>query len=285
MLLFRDNLASKLEGVKIQKPVLYYMGGKSKAVKQILSLIPSDIKILVSPFLGGGAIELAVQSLGVEVFGFDIFSPLVAYWNMQLFHKEELAKLVSKYTPMTRELFKELLQKLKNHLNTESKDKLQKAELASIYFALNRTSFMSQMFGGISTNPKNLDLTNVIKRIESFNAPLLHVDNMPFTHSINFIGHDSFLYLDPPYFIAKGTKYYGNDGDLGTFDHEDLSKHLHRRGNWVLSYDNTPEVRELYKEYRQIIPSWTYSNATGSYESGEKEIIILSNDLPEVTNE
>jgi DNA adenine methylase len=290
MLQIKDNLASLLPGVKIQKPVLYYMGGKAKAVKQILSLIPSNIKSLVSPFLGGGAIELAIQSVGVETYAFDIFEPLMAYWYCQTSSKKDaLADKVEKYTPMTRELYKELLGKLNEVLapikEGEPVKQYPVVDVAATYFALNRTAFMSQIWGGISTNPKNMDLTNVIKRVREFNAPKLHVDTMGFEESIEFVGHSSFLYLDPPYYIAKGTKYYGNDGDLGVFDHEKLSKILHSRGGWVLSYDNVPEVRELYSEYRKIIPSWTYSNATGSYESGEKEIIILSNDLPEVVDE
>ena len=63
------------------KTPLRYPGGKSRAVKHILPLIPEDITELCSPFLGGGSVELAVAERGTTVYAYDIFEPIVWLWN------------------------------------------------------------------------------------------------------------------------------------------------------------------------------------------------------------
>lgn len=63
------NLAYK----RYTKSPLRYGGGKSLAVGLILEQIPSDIKRLISPFIGGGSVEVAVAlELDIEVLAFDI---------------------------------------------------------------------------------------------------------------------------------------------------------------------------------------------------------------------
>ncbi len=66
------------------KTPLRYPGGKSRAVKHILPLIPEDCEELCSPFLGGGSVELAVAARGTPVHAYDVFEPLVWFWNALL---------------------------------------------------------------------------------------------------------------------------------------------------------------------------------------------------------
>ena len=66
------------------KTPLRYPGGKSRAIKHILPHIPPDCGELCSPFLGGGSIELAVAERGTKVHAYDIFKPLVWFWESLL---------------------------------------------------------------------------------------------------------------------------------------------------------------------------------------------------------
>ncbi|MDD3726562.1 MAG: DNA adenine methylase [Candidatus Ratteibacteria bacterium] len=53
---------------------LRYAGGKSWAVGYVIEKLPGDIKRVVSPFFGGGSIEVAIaKEMGIEVIGFEIF--------------------------------------------------------------------------------------------------------------------------------------------------------------------------------------------------------------------
>ena len=54
---------------------------------------------------------------------------------------------------------------------------------------------------------------------------------------------ETFLYCDPPY-IAAGSGLYQHAMTL--LEHRQLAILLRARSNWVLSYDDHPEVRRLY---------------------------------------
>ena len=55
-----------------------YAGGKSKAIKKIEPYIPGNISCLVSPFFGGGSLEIHIaKTRGIKVYGYDIFNILV----------------------------------------------------------------------------------------------------------------------------------------------------------------------------------------------------------------
>jgi DNA adenine methylase len=51
-------------------------------------------------------------------------------------------------------------------------------------------------------------------------------------------------YLDPPYFVA-GKKCYPTY--MVRSEHEELARVLSDKTDWLLSYDDCPEVRDLYR--------------------------------------
>jgi DNA adenine methylase len=68
----------------------------------------------------------------------------------------------------------------------------------------------------------------------------------------------SLVYLDPPYYVKGKELLYANY--YAPDDHEALSKLVGALGRrWVVSYDDVPEVRTLYKKYRSIRYGISYS--------------------------
>ena len=62
-----------------------YAGGKSLAVGHVIELLPDTIERVISPFFGGGSVEIAMSKfLDLEVIGFDIFDILCNYWKYQI---------------------------------------------------------------------------------------------------------------------------------------------------------------------------------------------------------
>ncbi len=61
----------------------------------------------------------------------------------------------------------------------------------------------------------------------------------------------TFVYLDPPYY-SMGKNLYLNYYE--PTDHADLAAYLKRKTafQWVLSYDNVPEIRRLYRPLRTV---------------------------------
>ena len=57
------------------KTPLRYAGGKSRAIKIITPYVINEKKI-VSPFMGGGSLEVYWASIGKEVVAYDIFDVL-----------------------------------------------------------------------------------------------------------------------------------------------------------------------------------------------------------------
>ncbi len=112
---------------------LRYPGGKTRAVETITSFFPKDLKQMISPFFGGGSVELASAAKGTEIIGFDVFKPLVEFWQCLLQEPGALAAEVEKHYPLLKKDFYRLQKE-----QTYSKIKL---ERAAIYYVLNRSSF------------------------------------------------------------------------------------------------------------------------------------------------
>lgn len=93
--------------------------------------------------------------------------------------------------------------------------------------------------------------------------------------STSQLSQDLLVYLDPPYY-GKGPELY-----LNKFSHEDHAKlarflNLHAESSFILTYDNVPEVRELYRCLPQrsfVLGYSAYSRRTGS------ELLVHSRNL------
>ena len=248
---------------KAVKSPLRYPGGKSRAVKSILELIPPDLDRLCSPFIGGGSVELALVGKGVKVYGYDAFEPLVNFWQEVLKDAQGLADDVRSYYPLTCSKFNALQKRCLSLKN--------KRLMAAVFYVLNRTSFSgTTLSGGMSKNhPRFTD--SAIKRLANFTAKTLSVQYADFSVSIE-AHKDIFLYLDPPY--ANDEKLYGFQGELSSnFDHEKLAEKIKGRDGWLLSYNNCDMVKDLYSGYKFYYPSWSYGI---NYKNPFSEILILS---------
>ena len=176
---------------------LRYPGGKSRAVKRIVPLIPPDTKCLCSPFVGGASVELACATMGMDIRGYDIFTPLVNFWQCLLADPQELAERVKIYHPMGKVRFYEL-QKRYMQLSDN-------IECAAVFYALNRSSFSgTTLSGGMSPHCPRFN-TNAIERLRQFAVKNITITQADYRESISD-NADAFLYLDPPH-ILMGKNY------------------------------------------------------------------------------
>lgn len=254
----------------IVKSPLRYPGGKSRAVKIISKYIPNDTIELCSPFFGGGSFELFCAQKGIRVYGYDSFGPLVDFWQVLLTNPKKLAENVKKYHPLKKEKFYEL-----QKIQLDSKSKL---ERATVFFVLNRTSFSgSTLSGGMASGGKDGNprfTKSSIEKIRHFKIKNITVKLADFKKSIPR-HENTLLYLDPPYLIQS--KLYGKKGHLHkNFDHVGLAKILKKRNKWILSYNNSKEIHELYSDYTILYPDWKYGMSNNKK---SREVLILSHDL------
>ena len=199
------------------KTPLRYPGGKSRAVKHILPLIPEDCKELCSPFLGGGSVEIAVAQRGAKVYGYDIFAPLIWFWEALLEDPERLANIADSYriekeyeyrykVELKKGLPPESFRKFRSEIRAELEKKSQQFsfDLAAKVYAINRSSFSgANLSGGFSKRASYARFTDSsIDRIRNFREPNLLVQRLDFKESIKK-HQDAFLYLDPPYMLKR----------------------------------------------------------------------------------
>lgn len=251
------------------KSPLRYAGGKTRGATEICSFIPDNTQYLYSPFLGGGSVEILCASHhNIKVRGFDNYLPLVEFWQCLLENPKHLANMVREYFPLKNN--KQFYDLQRTHGQKQSKYRR-----AAIYYVINRCSFSgATMSGGLSPgHPRFTE--SAINRLEAFKAPNLTVELADFTTSINDCNKFTILYLDPPYMTTQGL--YGTRGDMHRgFNHQLLASILQKRNNWILSYNNTKTIRDLYAGNHFHYPRWKYGMSNNK---DSREILIISRDL------
>jgi len=234
---------------------LRYPGGKTRAVKHILPHFPENVKRVCSPFVGGASLELALAKKGVEVYGYDLFWPLYNFWHCAANHNKELVHEVYKLKPLTKEKFLHLRKLLAAYQHYRVID----VNYAAAYYAINRSSFSGgTLSGGFSRQAEEKRFNeNAIKRLSNYEEPNFKAGYAPFEVSLEK-HKDSFIYLDPPYLLEnKSNKLYGVSGDLHQeFPHKRLHKILTKRRGWIMSYNDSEEIRQMYSDYDIIEAEW-----------------------------
>jgi len=241
---------------------LRYPGGKSRAVNILAKHIPDNTREICSPFFGGGSFELYCANNNITVYGYDVFLPLVEFWQCLVEDKKKLVSAVRTFYPLSKNRFYQLQEKQGTYKN--------KFRRAAAFFTLNRSSFSgSTMSGGMSINHPRFTETS-IQRLTDFNIDGFSVNSLDFASSIDR-HRGMLLYLDPPYMI-KGCLYGKKGNTHRGFDHAGLAEILKGRDQWILSYNDCEEIRELYKEYEILYPEWTYGMSSNKK---SKEVLIL----------
>jgi DNA adenine methylase len=241
----------------MNKSPLRYPGGKTRAVKILTSAMNTHYpsrKTLLSPFLGGGSLELKLQSSGYQVYANDLFTPLYKFWIVVQNSKDVLAENVRSMMPVSKEKFYKLRKEI---LNTENDD----IQVASMYFIINRCSFSGSTFsGGFSEESSRTRLTeSSIQRILQTDLTNTIISNLGYKEFLELHPetNDTIVYADPPYYISS--YIYGRDGDLHqSFDHQEFAREIKLRNDWIVCYNDCEYIRNLYKDNRIESVCWSY---------------------------
>ena len=99
------NISNKMSEVKMQKPFLKWVGGKTQIINNIVTKFPNTINNYHELFLGGGSVLLALLSLQKEnkivikenIYAYDINKNLITVYQHIQNNKDELYKYVNMY--------------------------------------------------------------------------------------------------------------------------------------------------------------------------------------------
>lgn len=266
---------------------LRYPGGKSK-LANFMRLVFKENNCIsghyIEPYTGGAgvAFHLLFGGYASHIHINDLDKSIYAFWQAVLEDTDNMCRLIYD-TPVSMDNW---LKQKHIQLHPEQHSNL---EIGFSTFFLNRTNRSGIISGGV-IGGKNQDgcwkldarynKTSLISRIEKISrfgdsVTAYNLDAKEFINAvIPTLPLQSIVYMDPPYY-SKGSDLYENHYKY--HDHLTISKLVSNiRQKWIVSYDDTPEVREMYEQYRNLPYKLSYS-AADHYKG--LEIMFFSDDL------
>lgn len=249
---------------------LRYPGGKSclfDLTVTIMRMNGLERGHYAEPFAGGCGLALSLLYSGMvaEIHINDLDPAIWAFWNSVLNDTDELVAKIQ-HTSVTMD---EWYQQRDVHRAGVEDDTL---ALGFSAFFLNRTNRSGIIKGGgviggldqtgnykIDCRYNAEDLIRRIRRVARYGdrIHLTRADATDFLDDCRNLPTNSLLFIDPPYF-RKGpglyTSYYKPD------DHASLAESVLKLDSpWIVTYDDVPQIRQLYKPRRQFCFDINYS--------------------------
>lgn len=252
-----------------------WVGGKKALRDQIVARFPLDYQRYIEVFGGAGWVLFhKPPGNDFEIYN-DFDSNLVNLYRCVRNHPEELVSELM-FMLNSREDFdymKDLV---------HSKADLPDIRRAAYYYALIRYGYSARVdyYGGQPHSMwRNFPLIYAAaKRLQS-----VVIENKDCVKLIDqYDRPESFFYCDPPYYETEG---YYEGGGFGQNDHARLAETLlTMEGKFLLSYNDCPEIRELYEVPGIHIEALTrLSNLAQRYDAGRQypELLISNYDTTE----
>jgi len=223
----------------IQSPISW-VGGKRQLREKIIERIPEHT-CYVEVFAGAGWVLFGKEPSKSEVLN-DINGELINFWMQAQLNPEGFIALAEKLL-VSREIFEIFLK--------TPPDLLQELPRAVRFYYIIKNSFGSRCenFGTATERRPRFNLETLQERIWEAHKRLkaVKIERLDFARLMkSYDRPHTFFYLDPPYCLPGKYYEYGFEQD----DHERLAECLRKaKGKWMLSYNDCPEVRKLYKGF------------------------------------
>lgn len=238
----------------------------------------------VEPFAGGCgiAMELLIHRMVYDVYINDIDRGIYAFWHSVINRTDDLCELIEK-TPVTIEEW----QKQREIAFSKSERHFLRIGFATLF--LNRTNRSGIIKGGV-IGGKNQDgnylldcrfnkedLLNKVQRISYFKDEihLYRLDAVEFLKKVvPQTPKKTLINIDPPYY-QRGKELYTSFYEHN--DHQLLAKEISKLDrHWMVTYDNTNEIRTLYQQHTTLTADLNYSAQT---KRRGTELMVFSDQL------
>lgn len=276
---------SKLERIHAYSP-LRYPGGKTRLLGFFRQLIRAnelrDVTY-IEPYAGGAGAALGLLISGqVENIVINDFDPAIsAFWRAVVGDHSSFSEMI-KSVPLTVD---EWQKQKKIYRSPKDHDDL---TFGFATFYLNRTNRSGVLNAGPiggqdqSGNYKigaRFNRESLLERVRLIGLYRSRIE-VTSDDGIDIVSRyvqepNSLIYADPPYFVKGSSLYLNSFGDK---EHRSLATCLNNEsgGNWVLTYDDVPQVAEFYSERRRINFSLNYSVHTAKK---AEEVLVFSDSL------
>jgi DNA adenine methylase len=272
--------------LKLQKPFLKWVGGKSQIIDDVISKIPTQMNNYHELFLGGGSVLLAVLSLQKQnkitiknkIYANDVNNVLInVYKNIQT-NKEELYKhfklYMNEYDGIKGFVINRKPTSIKdaktskesyyywsrNKYNNMDKNTI---ECCALFMFLNKTCFRGMYRegpNGYNVPYGHYKKTPLIMSEKELNYISELIKDVEFTHcsfteSIKNVKGGDFIYLDPPYAPENSKSFVGYvSKGFNLQTHELLFGEIKKMENvnFVMSNSKVDLVVDNFKDYNCV---------------------------------
>lgn len=230
---------------------LPYIGGKNRLATKIIKLLPPHTTY-VEPFAGGAQVFFHKAPSTVEVLN-DLNGEIVNFFRVCQWHHEELLRYLH-YCLMSRKVY--------DSLARASPESLTDVQRAGRFFYLQKNSFgglvVKQNYHYTVTTRSNYNPERIPEAIAAAHERLQHVqiECLPYEKILEKYDRPTTLfYLDPPYWNRFLYRFNLTEADFVA-----LERRLRTlKGKFLLSLNDCPEVRKLFRAFHIRKESMAYS--------------------------
>lgn len=269
------------------KPFVKWAGGKTQLLEKLEEHIPSSFSRYYEPFIGGGALLLAIQPETAIMN--DINGQLLNIYRCLQNNADTVIDMVNRFDAI--ETDKEHYYQMRERYNEKIKKNELDSECAALMIWINKHCFnglyrvnSKGLFNVPYNNKKSgksIDEDN-IKKIGQYLKSSVEIREGDFEEACKDATADDFIYFDSPYIpVSKTANFTDYTKDGFTYDdHVRLSKlyrHLSEKGvKMMLSNNNVDLVYELYNGFNiEPVDVRRAINRNASKRKG-KEVIITN---------
>lgn len=249
-LTFTEPLSSKCP--------IAYIGAKKNLYTRVMDMLPNGTTELVSPFCGGGSLELKIAASGIRVKAYDLHPPIATFYTAFNGQSHEVS---DRAHTLDRELASEDLARYAQDNGKAWMDIDDPVTQAAVFWICAKNSFNGM---GMTTTLYKRRASDYYIRPEwrNWRNPNFSCGNQTWADTLK--QHpDSILYCDPPY--VKKSTIYGFKGGQPEFEHEAFRDALAaHRGAWICSYGPHPLIEELYADFNIRHLQWHFSSRNQS---------------------
>lgn len=248
-----------------QKSPLGYLGGKSRLAAKIIERIPPHT-CYVEPFCGGAWVYFTKAPSKIEVLN-DLDGELVNFWRVIRSHLPEFLRCLE-YSIVSREEF---------HRDKEQEPRLlTDVQRAVRYYRLQRMGYggktTGRTFGTSCVRPSSFNPTAAKAVLQETHQRLSRtfIEKLDACECIRrYDSPGTFYYIDPPYWDCE-TMYaveFSKDDFLRLRDTLKAVK-----GKFILSLNDTPQIREIFKDFAIDSVSTKYSLGNSRAVQGTRNV-------------
>lgn len=267
-----NPIPTSFSPVKPISPAAPYIGGKRNLAKRLDRIIShTPHKLYAEPFVGmGGVFFKRSHRPKAEVIN-DGSKDIANLFRILQRHYPNFMGMM-RYQLAARSEF----ERLKN----TNPNTLTDFERAARFIYLQKCAFggkvMSRSFGVSKDRPARFDITRLAEILDDIHDRLcgVTIECLPYEDFIlRYDSSETLFYLDPPYYDCEN--YYGKDVFAKT-DFDALADILSGiKGKFLLSLNDKPEVREIFKAFKISQITTTYTNARTN--GGKVSEVLISN--------